>query len=186
MKRACLLALALLVLTPAGAESGLYDEYRQLTRAEKWLALRYFWQLPAVRGAAERARQESAVAYPRLPGQDDPRDAFRHSLWNGLMTRRLESVAAAERWGSAHEDFPGNPAARRAMDLENNRRGREAVWSARTTSGPWWWRRTRFPDEAAIGATLRGLVGSGGLVMIEEVGGQRDPDRGRLVPTRAP
>jgi hypothetical protein len=187
MKRA-VLVLGVLLLVPVsgwGAPS-LSNAYNEMTRAEKWLTLRYFWQAPAVYRAGTYARDESASRYPQQSGQDDQRDAYRHSLWNGSMTRRLKSEHSAERWGNAHEEFPGNPAARKAMDLSNNQTGRQVTWTARASSGPWWWRRTTFPDDAATGNTLRTMLGNGQLVMVEEVGGSRDPDNGRLVPTTTP
>ncbi len=172
--------------TPRAARAGIWDDYKSLTRAERWLALRYFWQVPSAFGAARWARAESAGLYPQLSGQDDQRDAYRHSIWNGSMTRRLGSITAAKRWGDAHESDPANPPARRAMDLENNRRGREMTWARRTTSGPWWWRRTSMPGDADIATMLGDAVDAGGLVMIDEVNGQRDPHAGTLVPTRRP
>lgn len=188
MKRVALLLGLLLVLpiVGQGAPSSASNAYNDLTRAEKWLVLRYFWQAPAVYRAGNYARDESASRYPQQAGQDDQRDAYRHSLWNGSMTRRLKSEDAAERWGNAHEEFPGNPAARKAMDLSNNQTGRQITWAARRTSGPWWRRQTAFPDDTATGTTLRTMLGNGQLVMVEEVGGARDPQNGQLVPTTAP
>jgi hypothetical protein len=37
---------------------------------------------------------------------------------------RSHGEALARRFGEAHEDFPGNPPAERAMDLHNNTIGR--------------------------------------------------------------
>ena len=102
------------------------------------------------------------------------------------MVRRLRSEASAERWGTAHEDFSGNPAARQAMDLSNNRRGRELTWAQRTTSRVLFWARTRLPQDTRIAADLRSELAAGGLVEIEPQGGVRDPHAGTLVPTRAP
>lgn len=182
----CLPILALLLAVPSPAQSGsISNQYNSLTDAERRLALRYFWQLPSVYGATRYANAESSSRYPQLVGQDDQRDAYRHSLWNGSMTRRLRSQRSAERWGTAHEQIPNNPAARMAMDLSNNQTGRATVWSMRTRNGPWW-RRTRFPSDDQIATRLRAEIAGGGLVMIEEVGGQRDPQGGALVPTTTP
>lgn len=178
---------ALLVLVPATSslQAGPYDEYKSLTSAERRLVLRYFWQVLDVRAAAEYARLESEAQYPQLSGQDDPRDAFRHSLWNGTMVRRLGSVAAAERWGTAHESDPANPPVRKAMDLFNNEQGRARTWARRTTNGPWW-NRTRLPDDASIRTDMLDALRAGDLRVIEEVAGTRDPHNGRLVPSYAP
>ena len=182
-----LLLLIIFVLVPVGtSRSNPYDEYKTLTPAERRLVLRYFWQVNDVRRAAEHARAESERQFPTLTGQDDPRDALRHSLWNASMVRRLESRESAERWATAHEDVPNNPAQRRAMDLFNNERGREVAWSQRTTSGGWLFRRTSFPGDAALKTRLLDGLRAGDLRVIEEVGGVRDPQNGRLVPSYVP
>jgi hypothetical protein len=186
MVRTAVLALTLLLLWPTASQSGVYDAYKDLTPAEKRLALRYFWQLPKVYRAAQHARDESASRYPQQSGQDDARDAYRHSLWNGSMVRRLRSERAAARWGTAHEEWQGNPAARKAMDLFNNARGRELTWARRTRSRVLFWTRTRLPDDGAIASMLRAELAAGGLVEIEAQGGVRDPHQGTLVPTRTP
>lgn len=178
------LSSGLLVAGFAGA--GPYDDYKSLTRAERRLALRYFWQLRRVKRAADFAKSESTRRYPGLSGADDQRDAHRHSTWNGAMTASLKSQKAAKRWGDAHETVPNNPAQRRAMDLANNEKGRQITWSQRRVSGPWWWRKTRMPSEGAIADRMQQAVNAGELIMIEEVGGQRDPQNGRHVPTRRP
>ena len=101
------------------------------------------------------------------------------------MTARLRSTRAAERWATAHEDVPGNPPVRQAMDLANNQTGRDTAWSMRTQGGPWW-RRTRFPSDGELAARFQAMVDGGGLLMIEAVNGQRDPHAGALVPTTTP
>lgn len=186
--RSALIALATLalVVTTSVSVGGPYDDYKTLTKAERRLALRYFWQLGRVKRAADFAKRESEQRYPTLGGQDDQRDAHRHSTWNGAMTASLESEAAARRWGDAHEDVPNNPAQREAMDLNNNERGRQIVWSQRQVSGPWWSRSKSFPSEAAIADRMQQAVNAGELRMIEVVGGARDPQNGRLVPTQRP
>ncbi|MEV0533749.1 hypothetical protein [Kitasatospora sp. NPDC050463] len=54
---------------------------------------------------------------------DSHRDAFRHAYWNALMTKRF-GEDWARRYASAHEQRPGNPGDREAMDLFNNEVGR--------------------------------------------------------------
>lgn len=54
---------------------------------------------------------------------DNHNDAFRHAYWNALMTRKY-GEAWAEDYATAHEQLPGNPPAREAMDLYNNEVGR--------------------------------------------------------------
>jgi hypothetical protein len=163
-----------------------YDDWKTLTSDEKKLALRYFWQLPGVMSAAKFARARSEAQYPTLVGQDDQRDAYRHSMWNGSMTSRLGSREAAARWGFAHEEVPNNPAQRKAMDLENNHRGRELAWAQMSTSGPWWNRKTVKPSDDDVAKLMLDAVEQGKLIMIEEVNGQRDPNNGKHVPTTKP
>jgi hypothetical protein len=67
-----------------------------------------------------------AAADDRFPSDDqndDQNDAFRHAYWNALMASRYGGEWA-EDYGTAHEQRPGNPASREAMDLYNNEVGR--------------------------------------------------------------
>lgn len=185
MTRVALLALVLVLLPVRTGEGGPYDDYQKLTAAEKRLVLRYFWQVNDVRRATEVARARSERAFPQLAGQYDPRDAMRHALWNAAMTARLRSKEAAKRWGDAHEEVPGNPAARKAMDLQNNEAGRGLAWSTRV-AGRGLFARDRFAGDDGLEALVRQALAQGGLVEIEAVGGVRDPLAGRLVPTRQP
>ncbi|WP_369371859.1 hypothetical protein AB1046_00660 [Promicromonospora sp. Populi] len=61
--------------------------------------------------------------FPSDDQNDDQNDAFRHAYWNALMTSRY-GEQWAEDYGTAHEQRPGNPASREAMDLYNNEVGR--------------------------------------------------------------
>ena len=55
--------------------------------------------------------------------EDGHGDAYRHALWNAVMTRELgEDFTRA--FTNAHEGVPGNPADKEAMDLYNNEVGR--------------------------------------------------------------
>jgi hypothetical protein len=184
--RQLILVIAFVLVPVATSHSNPYDDYKALTAAEQRLVLRYFWQVNDVRKAAEYARTQSEGQFPALTGQDDPRDAFRHSLWNASMTRRLASKDAAARWANAHEELPNNPAQRKAMDLFNNERGRELAWAQRTTTGSWIFRRTVLPGDDALKARMLDALRAGELRVIEEVAGQRDPQSGRLVPSYVP
>ncbi|MEQ9504120.1 MAG: hypothetical protein RIT81_45115 [Deltaproteobacteria bacterium] len=52
-----------------------------------------------------------------------PGDAFRHTYWNAIMTRRV-GPEIAEKFATAHETGSGNPPAHQTMDLHNNAVGR--------------------------------------------------------------
>ena len=51
-------------------------------------------------------------------------DAFRHCYWNALITIGIDRKWALD-WTNAHEEFPGNPAQEKLMDLRNNRNGQQ-------------------------------------------------------------
>ncbi|WP_277207921.1 DUF6973 domain-containing protein [Isoptericola croceus] len=55
---------------------------------------------------------------------DDHNDAFRHAYWSALMADEF-GVEWSHDFGTAHEQIPGNNAAREAMDLYNNEVGRQ-------------------------------------------------------------
>lgn len=57
-------------------------------------------------------------------GNDGHRDAFRHAYWNALLAKKFGGQWA-EQFTTAHEALPGNPGTREAMDLYNNKIGRE-------------------------------------------------------------
>ena len=56
--------------------------------------------------------------------EDDNTDAFRHFVWSGLITHEIGHERAKE-YLDAHEDFPENNPAAKAMDLFNNEKGIE-------------------------------------------------------------
>lgn len=55
---------------------------------------------------------------------DDHNDAFRHAYWSALMADEF-GVEWSHDFGTAHEQIPGNNAARESMDLYNNEVGRQ-------------------------------------------------------------
>ncbi len=59
-----------------------------------------------------------------VPGNNDARDAFRHALWNFLMTREI-GEEAAKGFGDAHEVSVLNREGVQIMDLYNNHVGRK-------------------------------------------------------------
>ena len=61
-------------------------------------------------------------------GRENDRDgtqvnAYRHAMWNAIMTDRIGAKKAKE-FADAHEEFPGNPVEHMEMDLHNNELGR--------------------------------------------------------------
>ena len=71
----------------------------------------------------EDAYGESERRYDGAGAEDGHQDAFRHAYWNALMSTRI-GPEFAEDFGTAHEQRPGNPSDREAMDLYNNEVGR--------------------------------------------------------------
>ncbi|MEV0331947.1 hypothetical protein [Nocardia sp. NPDC050717] len=74
--------------------------------------------------------QAEATAAAETAYENDPRalndghgDAYRHMYWNARMTQEFGSEWTSS-FASAHEQVGGNPAAREAMDLYNNKLGR--------------------------------------------------------------
>lgn len=72
------------------------------------------------------AFSEADDRFPSSDRNDDHNDAFRHAYWNALMTREF-GVEWAEDYATAHEQLPGNPGPREAMDLYNNEVGRNVA-----------------------------------------------------------
>ncbi|WP_326692280.1 MULTISPECIES: DUF6973 domain-containing protein [unclassified Streptomyces] len=54
---------------------------------------------------------------------DNHNDAFRHTYWNALMTKKY-GAEWTEKYATTHETRPGNQPEREAMDLYNNEIGR--------------------------------------------------------------
>jgi hypothetical protein len=80
---------------------------------------------------AYKAKQdaETALAAARnsgLPGlHNGPADAYRHALWNFLMTQSI-GEEQAKKVADIHEEYGSNPANEATMDYHNNHKGRKA------------------------------------------------------------
>lgn len=93
---------------------GLTDKENELLKSNPSHALK-------AKTAADAAESITTNRYGN--GYNDWRDAFRHCTWNGIMSRDI-GQSWAKIFGDAHEDWPGNPAAEKDMDLYNNAKGR--------------------------------------------------------------
>lgn len=80
-------------------------------------------ELNDFKGIHDDAFSEADARFPSQDRNDDHNDAFRHAYWNALMTREF-GKDWAEDYATAHEQLPGNPGPREAMDLYNNEVGR--------------------------------------------------------------
>lgn len=80
-------------------------------------------EMNAFKGIHDDAFSVADERFPSGDRNDDQNDAFRHAYWNALMVQEF-GAAWAEDYATAHEQLPGNPAPREAMDLYNNEVGR--------------------------------------------------------------
>lgn len=96
----------------------------KLNDQERVLLLRHPIDGARVLAAANEATNETVRLY-NPPLHNTNGDAFRHALWNFLMTTRVSEERAQE-WGGAHENGTvNNPPLEKQMDLHNNQVGRE-------------------------------------------------------------
>lgn len=113
------------------------DEWNGLTDAEKALAKSHPVEMTEV-ALARKVALDDTMSYWGYQGSGDGCDAYRHMLWNGLMTIYLNSSARAKVWADAHEEKGGaylvqmftcgfNGNAHTHMDLYNNQLGRDAA-----------------------------------------------------------
>ena len=83
-------------------------------------------ELNAFKGIHDDAFSVADERFPSEDRNDDQNDAFRHAYWNALMVKEF-GADWAEDYATAHEQLPGNPAPREAMDLYNNEVGRNVA-----------------------------------------------------------
>ncbi|MFJ6455677.1 DUF6973 domain-containing protein [Paenarthrobacter sp. NPDC091669] len=84
------------------------------------------FEMNAFKGIHDDAFSTADERFPSADRNDDQNDAFRHAYWNALMVKEF-GADWAEDYATAHEQLPGNPAPREAMDLYNNEVGRNVA-----------------------------------------------------------
>ncbi|PXF31500.1 hypothetical protein WH50_09570 [Pokkaliibacter plantistimulans] len=89
-----------------------------LTDAEKKYLTSHPHHAFAIRAAKDKAFAETVTRFSRN-GRNDKSDAFRHCYWTALLARDI-GHANAQRFTTAHESDPNNPANEKSMDLHNN------------------------------------------------------------------
>lgn len=105
---------------------GLNFNIKMTAKEKDMLESLWAWDL---KDAYEIQKSAQAVAAERFPsgtdrpGNYDRNDAFRHTYWSALLTRRF-GPDWAEEFTSAHEGYRSNPGPAEAMDLYNNEMGR--------------------------------------------------------------
>lgn len=92
--------------------------FQKLTASEKIHLALFPEQVAVIKRSAQCALLESELRFP-ASRRNTPGDAFRHCFWSALLARDI-GYAGALRYTNAHEAFPDNPPAEKAMDLHNN------------------------------------------------------------------
>ena len=120
--------------------SSVYDQWQNLTTAEQILVATH----PANAALTYMTKDlayELTQTHQGRNGLGDPSDAFRHAIWNAIMSRYI-SKSWAEDFATAHEDKTEDELNQtaadgyserehKAMDLHNNEQGRDcwSVWT---------------------------------------------------------
>jgi hypothetical protein len=98
---------------------GVKDKYNKLSPAERDFV---WWNAIAAINFNENASTALAEAQKRFGAStlhNGSGDSFRHCFWSA-MNARDQGIAVARKFGEAHEDWVGNPANEKTMDLHNN------------------------------------------------------------------
>ena len=97
----------------------IYDQYKKLSDDER----DFIWSHPGAAmdfdANATVARHEAERSFSAMTLHNGSADAFRHCYWSA-MNARDQGKSLAKEFGDAHENYVGNPAAEKAMDLHNN------------------------------------------------------------------
>ena len=94
-------------------------KYQRLNKSEKDFLFWHPFAALAFNSNAETALKEAQRRFGDNTLHNGSGDAFRHCFWSA-MNARDEGADLARLFGQAHEDFTGNPAAEKSMDLHNN------------------------------------------------------------------
>jgi len=101
----------------------LSEAVREMTLMDIVNLVRYHRRLFVMVDAVRFAHGESKRLFPNDPQAPNGRgNAFKHALWSALLSAEIDE-RAAKRITDGHEDWPGNPANEKAMDLHNNKIG---------------------------------------------------------------
>ncbi|MBI4708283.1 MAG: hypothetical protein HY761_10240, partial [Candidatus Omnitrophica bacterium] len=104
-----------------------YKTYNSLTPGERELVKKYPFAALKVNQAKEQAFKSAGNLFGGLGGEGYKGDAYRHSLWNYLMTKSV-GHDLAKQFATAHEQYQqqGSPEAKAKsdQDLFNNAVGR--------------------------------------------------------------
>jgi hypothetical protein len=102
--------------------SDAYESFKRLTPAEKRYVLTHPHHISTIKADAQKALAEARNQYPGGGQHNGTADAFRHCYWSALLARDI-GHENAKTFTDAHEDYEGNPAGEKAMDLHNNAAG---------------------------------------------------------------
>ena len=119
------MAVVAFTLSLAGpAPTGFLSEaLREMTLIDWVNLVRYHRRLFTIVDVVRYAHAESKRRFPNDPQAPNGKgNAFKHALWSALLSAEINEKTA-RRITDGHEDWPGNPANEKAMDLQNNRVG---------------------------------------------------------------
>lgn len=96
-------------------------------------SLRHPLYMLATVSATLKTYRISQKEFPNIHGKHNKANAFRHALWNALIAKKCarfsKSIESILKWTEDitdwHEEFAPNEPLPKAMDLHNNRIGRE-------------------------------------------------------------
>jgi hypothetical protein len=160
---AAMLSMALSCPMPASTSGGYLSEaLGEMTFMDFVNLVRYHRRLFTLIDAVRFASTESNRLFPGDPQAPNGKgNAFKHALWSAVLSAEIDEKAA-KRLTDGHEDWVGNPANEKAMDLHNNKSG--------IAIG----RRLRGRKRAAIEDAVTAELLAGGLRYLKD---------GKLVPT---
>ncbi len=107
-------------IDPDGRES-----YDRLNKAEKKLVINNPFIAYCIGQLADRSFEQTNKRFNSIKSLHNVKgDAFRHALWNALMTSNFDEKIA-KKFADAHEKTSNQPSIEKEMDLYNNEIGRK-------------------------------------------------------------
>jgi hypothetical protein len=98
---------------------GIQDKYDALNPSERDFVCWHPFAAVDFNSNAEVALKEAQRRFGAATLHNGSGDAFRHCFWSA-MNARDQGKELAKAFGDAHEDWSGNPANEKTMDLHNN------------------------------------------------------------------
>ncbi|MBC1318091.1 DUF6973 domain-containing protein [Listeria booriae] len=141
------------------SSTGLPVSYDRLNSKEKGYAKSSPYQAGIVYNCSTAATSMAAKYWVNGTADFHNGNAYRHALWNGMMTREMDATKA-KKWADAHEY--GQTGVATQMDIKNNATGRARYATLKANDGIWW----RSPTYQEISNDIMKQVTSDKLVRI--------------------